>query len=436
MTTAWDGNQVALAAKEFCSQAEKKDKSIDSIVWHLEAAAAHRTAGSIQESNRHLDRAIAQMDQYEEKAKVKVGEEAAAIMSNQQNLAYEGRSYDKIMAHTYKALNLMTLGKIEEARPEIIRTYQRQQDAVEENKRRIEETQLAVEENKNKQFFQKSKDNPMLERAVEVVTKDTEGFRFYADYVNPFSVYLEGLYFLYTGSDGADLERARKAFGRVEEVVGDNKFIKADIEAAEEAIKGNTPSPTTYVIFETGHAASRTQVRIDIPIIVTSVSYVGVAFPKLVFRNDHEPGLLVRAGSVEETTSTVANMDAIIALDFKNEWPTILTKTVLSSVAKAAVAYAVNEAARRQSDLARLLVRVATAAAQAAVNIADTRGWTTLPKEFQVARIFTPEDRKILIGCKTGDQQEVVVDEGVVNVVYVRSLNVRAPLMVQQFRLK
>ncbi len=65
--------------------------------------------------------------------------EAAALMSNQANLDYEGRSYDGIMLNTYRALNYLAMGaRTERARPEIIRAYQRQQDAVDDNKRRIE----------------------------------------------------------------------------------------------------------------------------------------------------------------------------------------------------------------------------------------------------------------------------------------------------------
>src|SRR5208283_5850147 len=83
------------------------------------------------------DRAEDEMDRYAQKAKVRVGQEAGALLSNQANLAYEGRAYDGIMLNTYKALNYLQLGEPDKARPELIRAYQRQQDAVEINKKRI-----------------------------------------------------------------------------------------------------------------------------------------------------------------------------------------------------------------------------------------------------------------------------------------------------------
>lgn len=435
MASAWTGNNAQQAAANFGKQADKCGAG-DAVIWHLEAGAAYRAVGDFQESNRHLDRAAAQIDVFDQEAKVKLAREAAATMSNQQNLPYIGRSYDKIMLHTYKALNLLALGEVDKARPEIIRAYQCQQDAVEDNKARIEKAQDEEQKDKHRDKIEKAKADPKCAEGLESVTKDIEGFKFYADYVNPFTVYLDGLYFLHAGAEGADLERARKSFNRVKEIAGDNKFVQADVQIAEGA-GGQPLVPCTYVIFETGGAASRDQIRIDIPIIVTSVSYVGAAFPKLVFHNDHALELTVRGGETEEKTIPLASMDSVIALDFKNEWPVILTKTMISAVAKGVAAYAVNNAVEEKAGfLGGLVSKIATAAYQASVNIADTRGWTTLPKEFQVARIATPVDRKIVLSTASCAPVEVSLVDGVVNVVCVRNINSSSPLLVSQFKLK
>jgi hypothetical protein len=436
MTSAWAGGQPEVAAREFGEKAEKKDGGKDAVVWHLEAGAAYRASGDFTNSNQHLEAAQAQVEKYEEQAKVKVGNEAAAIMSNQQNLPYEGKSYDKIMLHTYKALNYLALGDVEKARPEIIRAYQRQQDAVEENARRIEKAKEAQEQSKEKEKVEKAKADPKFSGQLDGVTKDLEGFKFYADYVNPFTVYLDGLFYLHTGTGGSDLEHAVKSLNRVIEVAGDNKFVQADLQAANDAVAGQTPPPCTYVIFETGQAASLDQIRIDIPIIITSVSYVGAAFPKLARHDGQAQALSIKAGDIQETTAPLASMDAIVALDFKNEFPVIVTKTVISTVAKAAAGYAVNEATKKQDALAGLFVRIATAATQAAVNIADTRSWTTLPKEFQVARIPTPADRKLTLSAGANAPLDVNLLDGTVNVVYVKSITAASPLLVSQCKLK
>jgi hypothetical protein len=433
MRADWVAGQVTNAATAFSKEADNCGDDKDAIVWNLEAALSQRVAGNLPESNRHFDKAVQRIDVYEQQAKTKVGREAMALMSNQQNLPYEGRSYDKIMLHTYQALNILTQGEVDKARPEIIRAYQYQQDAVEENARRIERAQEEEKANKDRATAEKAKADPKFRSDLAGVTNNLEGFQCYADYVNPFTVYLDGIYFLHNGAGGSDLERARKSLQRVQEVAGSNKFVQADLQAAG---NGTPPAKCTYVIFETGQAASLDQVRIDVPIIITKVSYVGVAFPKLAFHNSYAPELLVCAGGVQERTLRVASMDAVIAREFQNEWPVILTKAIASAVAKGVAAYAANAVAEKQSEALGWASKLATAATQYALNIADTRSWTTLPKEYQVACVPTPDERKITVSVAGVAPVDVALGDGVVNVVYVRSMTSGGPLLISQSKLK
>lgn len=436
MNRAWSVGDAEGAARDFGRRADKKANSKDAVVWHLEAGAAFRASGVYPESNRHLDAAAARMDEYDRKAKVRLGNEAAAIFSNQQNLPYEGRPYERVMLHTYKALNFLALEEIERARPELIRAYQAQEDAVAQNQRRIEEAREAERTSGQAQAIDRTRADPALQSAIGEITRPLEGFTAYADYVNPFTVYLDGLYFLHAGIGGSDVERAIKSLRRVAEVAEPGTGIAADLAAAEAAAARSTASSgLTYVIFETGRAPSREQVRIDIPIILADVSYVGAAFPKLVFHEDRVPWISVRTANGETRTARVADMDAVVALDFKNEFPAILTKTLISTVAKAAAGWAVNDLARQQDEGLGLLARLVTAGVQAAVNIADTRCWSTLPKEFQALRLDTPPDRMLTLEGPAGSQTVHLIDGGVV-VVYVKAVSAARPPLVSQFRLR
>jgi hypothetical protein len=265
-------------------------------------------------------------------------------------------------------------------------------------------------------------------------------------------------------------------------------------------MNGKPLTPTTYVIFETGCAPVRGQVRIDIPIIVSKVSYVGAAFPTLQFQGNYISSLTVAVnnpivmtndivttvtktviatneivttvtntvdatndivttvtntvitpndlvttvtntvttpGDTNGKTELLADMDSVIGLDFKNEMPVVITKTIASTVVKAVSAYAINQAASQQSDLAGLFAKIGTAIYQAAVNIADERTWTTLPKQFQFCRIPTPPDRKIVLETPDGIQKiPLTIEDGTVNIIYVKSINPAAPLSVTQMKLK
>ena len=440
----WRAGNLPGAVAEARSKAGKNVHNKDSIIWHLEAGAVLRAAGQYNDSNLVLDEAQAEIDAYAQKAKVRVAQEAGALLSNQAELDYEGRAYDGIMLNTYKALNYLALGDLDKARPELIRAYQRQQDAVEENKKRIEKTQSAVEESKDRATIERAQNDSKLQSQLSASTANLEGVKVYADYVNPFTVYLDGLYFMANAADASDLERAHKSFERVAAFAPANSYVKDDLAAVDGLIQGHPLTPVTYVIFETGCAPERGQIRVDIPIIVSRVSYVGAAFPTLSLQDNYQPSLMVSAGGGQVPAATVASMDGIISLDFKNELPVIITKTIASTVTKAVAAYAINDAARSSggsdvglgNNIAGLLTQVATAAYQIAVNIADTRTWTTLPKEFQVARLPTPADRKLEVFTPNGFRMAVTVGEGTVNVVYVKAISATTPLLVSQFKLK
>jgi hypothetical protein len=433
----WQQGNLPNAATAAARMADQNANNKDAIVWRLEQGAVLRGNGQYEASNRAFNTAQEKIDQYAQEAKVKLGHEAGALLSNLANLPYTGRAYDGIMLNTYRALNYLQLGESDKARVELTRAYQRQQDAVEDNKRRIEKVQEEAAQSKDKATMDKAQQDPGFQSQVQGTCADLDRLKPYANYVNPFTVYLDGLFFMANAADASDLERAHKSLERVVGFASDNDYVKQDLAALDNLMKGKLLPPTTYVIFETGCAPQRGQIRIDIPIIVTKVSYVGAAFPTLKLQGNCVPGLTVTANGTSQTTSLVASMDSVIGLDFKNEMPIVITKTIAATVTKAVAAYGVNEAASQKGDFAALVSQITTAGYQMAVNTADTRTWTTLPKEFQVCRLPTPPDRKLELEPAGGGQKiPVTIAAGTINIVHVKSINPVTPLLVTQMKLK
>ena len=439
----WQQGNVAKAAEGFTAMTKKNEANKDTVVWRLEQGTALRAAGQFKESITAFEAAEERIDKYDKAAKVKLGSEAVALMSNQAQLPYEGRAYDKILLNTYKALNYLELGEPEKARVEFIRAQQRQDEAVEINKVRIEkaEAQLAEQKEKEGQKFDpnKAKEDPKFKTQFDGAYAFLDQYKAEANYKNPAAVYLHGLFFMTASTGLADLELAKHSFDEVTGMVGENKLIHQDQEMLKQLIAKQPAPPTTYLIFETGRAPIRDQIRIDLPLIivgVTGMPYVGAAFPTLKPQSGHIPSLQIIAGETKESTILLASMDAIVAREFKNELPTILAKTMASTLAKAAKSYFSGKAAKEAGGWAELIVKVGNAVYDAAVNIADTRTWTTLPKEFQFSRIPTPADRKIQIASRDGLlKTEVTVAEGTFNLIYVKSINTTSPLLVSQISL-
>lgn len=398
-----------------------------------------------------LDLAEEKVNEWEEKSKVKMGSEIGAALTNQANLPYRGHSYDKVMMNTYKALSYLAIGDADSARVELNRSLQRQRDAVEENSKRIVEAQDEAEKARNGELKDEKgktakydvsraqsdgRSGPALEAALQASIARMQP---YGDYVNPFSVFLDGLYYSVLGVDGSDFERGRKSLERVAGIVPDNPYLVSDLEAATAAAEGKTVEGVTYVIFETGTAPSRGQIRIDIPtyLVTSKLAYVGAAFPKLEYNDDYisHLGIILSDGG-ETSTSVIASMDSVVANDFKNAWPAVVTKSLIGTATKAIIQAAIQKEIENRGGWAgKLLAATLVSAASASTNIADTRTWTSLPKEFQYARVSTPESRELVL-VAGGEQKTVTLEPGSVNVVYVKSASSTAPLYVSQFALK
>jgi hypothetical protein len=441
----WSSGNIQAAAADYGRKAEKASGGKDALVYRLEHAMSLRAAGQIAESQAAFQQADDLIYRFDEKAKASVSREAGALLSNQANLPYTGRDYDKVLVSTYKALNHLQLGEPEKARPELVRAYQRQQDAVINNRKRIEREEAEIkaaasEKSGEHQSVQKAQSDPAVSGLMKQNYAALNQLKAYADYANPFPVYVDGLYFLTLSTGGSDLERARKSFERVKGMSGASKYIDADLALAESVADGTPMQPRTFVVFETGSAPHRDQFRIDIPLFIVGanrVPYVGVALPKLEFNPNYVSPLTVTTATGAESTVSLASMDSVIGQAFRDELPGIVTKTLMSTTVKATAAYFVNKPAEEQGgSVAGLVSMLATAATQAAINISDTRTWTTLPKEYQFCSLPTPADGKLRVSAPNTQQAEVAVDPKSINLILVRSVSPLSPLVVTTIRLK
>jgi hypothetical protein len=443
----WRAGDIPAAAKEAAKRVEKSGPTgRDTVIWTLEEGATLRALGDYKESNDAFDRAQGRMDEFAEKAKISITRETGALLSNQANLPYEGRAYDGIMLNTYRALNFLALGEPENARPAMLRAYRWQQDAVADNARRIENAKKEMAQSKDSVYMERAQQDPGLQGQIDQSLSSIRNLNAYADYVNPFTVYLDGMFFLADASSFSDLERAHTSFERVAGFNGMDEYIQRNLSLVDARMKNQPMPPTTWVIFETGCAPMRDQIRIDIPIIFANVSYIGAAFPTIVLQGDYHPQLNVVANGTNYLTHGVASMDAIVAQDFKNELPVIIAKTIASSVTKGVAAYFANQAANQSSDWLGFLTQIGTAAYQASVNIADTRTWSTLPKEFQICcfptppngkiEVMTPMGSRIIVSLIPATQAKSGTAANGLNVVYVKSIVVGTPFLVSQFILQ
>jgi hypothetical protein len=413
--------------------------------------AAEIRAHYLKASQAAFDRAEQRIEKFDEEAKTKVGEEVAAALTNLASIPYKGRYYDRVMMNTYKALTYLEMGDSDKARVELNRAYQRQVDAEADAKKRTEDAAAEAEKAKRGEVKDEKgkaaaydtdkaladqKAGPALGNTLAESTPNA--IPLYPNYQNPFTMFLYGLYYVHKGQDGEDWGRGLKAFESLNALFPENEFVKADKEMADKRAQGSAPDKLTYVIVETGSSPARVETRIDIPtfIVTSKLAYVGAAFPKLVYNNNYIKEIPVKAGESTFKPVLIGSMDSVIATEFKNEWPTVVTKTLISTATKAIIQAAIQkELNERGGQMVGFLGGLALGAAAQAMTIADTRSWQTLPKEFQYARFETPQDG--IIEVSIGEEKlPVKLPEGAIKVVYVKVGTKASDSFVSTFALR
>jgi len=362
----------------------------EDLLWSLQLGCLERIRQNYQQSNNYFDKSEQMLNFFDYQNKTV--DSVAAIAVSENVVPYLGEEYDGIMVNTYKALNFMTLGENDLARVEFNRALDRQRRAMENFAQEIAKlkNELDQAEKKEKSQVKKNAENPEIKELIAQRYPGLNEFEAYPDFVNPFTTYIAGIYFNLVGDYSKGGTLIKESYG----MVGDNEYIAKDMATTERILDGQEElKDTVWIVFENGIGPIKEEFRIDIPLFVATekVKYIGIALPELKFREQAYPYLLITSAGESYKTQIVASMDRVIQTEFKKDFQGILTRAIISATAKAVAQYSLAE--EDSSSIASALMGIYTYA----TTDADVRIWTTLPKDFQVARLPMPSDRLVNI---------------------------------------
>ena len=428
-TEAWSAGDAEMAQELITGMAEKAPER-DRVVYRLEEGTALRVVDRIEESDRAYLDADARIEAHDEKARTRVSTEAGALLSNQAARPYTGQSCDRIMLSAYLAINRMIREDHQGAAVELRRAYRRQQEAVEENRRRLEEAQAEIESKGSsyREVVGNERSAGMM-ADIESRFRPTGGHAAFGDYVNPFVEYLQLIFHM---AQGQELENLPLMAERLEGMVG-AALMKADREQIDRLLRGEPAQAATYAFIETGRAPWLDQVQIHLPaqFIDPKLPYVAAALPFPVYEDAFVADFALSGShGITEQARLLADFDGILTTDLRNRYPAIVIRTLLTTAAKAAVDAVVRDQMGNAGLILGLVYQIAT-------TIADTRSWNTLPKRILVARIPTPEDRKVRLRSQSGGlDREVVLGPGRIHALLVRVTSPRSGIVsLHQFRI-
>lgn len=402
---AGDYRAAADAAVNASTQGIFGQRTKPELLWSLQAGAALTASGDFVTSNSVLDAAeeLAKAEDTESLGRKGVEMFTTTLVNNNLN-RYSPSVYDGVMINTYKALNNIFLQDHSSARIEFNRAADRQRRAEEHFSTRIKAQQLKKAKSKEQEDtdpaaspLNMAKSQEEAEKSIYESYPELQNWEVYPNFVNPYTDYLHGLFFLLASQDRDDYGKARDSLRRVAGMNPNNPAVKTDLMVVDKLIRGQWKkqnlNPAVWVIFENGLGPDIEELLVPIPLYLVSdkVEYSQIALPKLRTRGQAYPHLDLYAGKRKlASTAPLANIDRVVQTEFQAEFPYRVTEAVMSTLAKGLIQYK----AREQAGLAGALV---AGVYQATTTRADTRIWSALPKDVQVARLRPPADRKLTV---------------------------------------
>ncbi len=384
---------------------EDKD---DLILWASQGGSFSRNCYDYNKSNNLFDLAegLYKSDVDLQSTAEKVGNSTNSILVNNNINSYQGSMYEKIMLNIYKGLNFMALDNFEDARVEFNRAIDRQRRAKEYFSNEITQLKSKQRANQNYQVAQ----NRYTQKAIYDSYRELfNSYKAYPDFVNPFTTYMSGLFFLFDG----DYNKAKDLLRDAMSMEPNNTQIEEDFKLADK-LSGFEKRKTHYawVIYENGKSMVKIEKNINIPLFIftNKVYYAGLSLPTLSPRSSSYNYIEVE----NKKSKIVANMDNIIEAEFEKRFPQIAFEATLNLIMKTYTQYELNRSGGAIGGLVGAIY-------QGLTNRADVRSWTALPKNFQVVRFELKTNNVIIKDDKNRVLSTVMVDRNKDALIYIKS---------------
>jgi hypothetical protein len=425
-----------------------KEGGRNKLLCLYELASMYQIMGEWQKSAETFEKARSVEDQYDLRATASAGgagHQVGAVLTNDRALIYYGSDYERVMCHTLDAVNYLAQADVENAAVEIRKAEEYQKKCAERAELAVEKAQAKQggepqgtdEEKKNEAQAEKiMQDSPALSQAFAPMNNFTSGIA--NSYQNAFTYYLSGIVYeaqgdaqgfddavhsLKTAYDLAPNAPAIRAAYLYNMKRFDSNGYKALSAQLHETVP-NLPTAefgTLVVLYEAGLVPEREEVKVDLPIGGTLVSFAFPIYSKLE-TVEHE--LSVSAGGQSATTVRVLDMRPLVVKALVEQRKGIVTRSIIRAITKSA---ATEELGKQTGIFGRIAGMIYTAA----TNRADLRSWYSLPAEVSAARLYLqPGETEVALSINGASYNEKVnIQPGAITLITVRGIEGNAHVM-------
>ena len=349
----------------------------DDVMVNMNLGMLRRMNGDYRGSNQALEAAKKKI---EELYATSITEQAGAVLVNDETISFDGDRFEQVLIHAYKALNYIDLGQLDAARVEILQADVKmmewgetpQEDPFMRYMSGIVFEALGEEEDALVAY----------RKAVDVYkkTRDRHGLNV------PDQLKQDLLRMLSQVGLNNELQQYKREFGmpnwRAPDTRGQGELV---------VIMHNGLVPQRQQrTFQTWSSELAYNIRIAVPHYPQPPAFVN---PVRLSVNNQQMML-----------ETVENLDGLARAALQEDMPLITSRAIARAVVKKKSEKEVGDQGGAYSGLAQLAMLVVNTATE----IADTRGWNTLPQEVQLARLMLPEGQHTVIMEVLGHGRRVV----------------------------
>lgn len=327
--------------------------SVDKPLKHLNRGTLLRLQGNYAESNQELETAKQMID---ELAAVSVREQAGAVLVNDSVRSYTGDGVEQLFLFAVKALNYLQMGDTDAA-------------AVEARQFEIKH-RLIQERNPEAKFLS-----------------------------GAFVRYLNAMIYEAVGEpDSARIEYAKAVEGYEQQApfsgMGTPSIVKSQL-ADTRAKKGSGDAGEVIFILHNGLGPTLAENIIQVvnPMPQNGATMLRIALPKFEPRIAPVARVKVSIAGKEASTELVEDINALAKKSFEDRLPGIQARAIARLVAKNAAAAETKKQAQNQAGQAAALMSLFSAATDILTAVserADTRTWSLMPGNVQMARLQLP----------------------------------------------
>lgn len=357
---------------------KKAIKNDDSVLWGFQAGVTGIQLGK-KESFNVLESTEQVFNQYEAQGLLSgIFGNVGAVLANENVKTYRGNIYEGVLINYYKALLAMKEGDNALARVEFNRANDRQRRAKDYYQKDIQKAlQKQQEEDSNdmSQVNQSATQGALQSQLGNQYIK-LHSFKAYNNFINPAVSYVSGLFFFLQADYAKSLDLYKQAYGMTQAEV-----IDEDIGVLRARQKGDKTS-YTWLIIEDGKSPQKEDVSLNFPayLVSSNVLHIGMSVPALIDGEDFHRGIGVKGDSINQKASLIADLEGVIANEFREQLPFVLTRAMSSAILKAITQSALQEHAGAYGLLAGMIYSAATTSA-------DVRISTVLPNKIYALRI-------------------------------------------------